>query len=42
MAIELGKMLVKSGKITEDQLNKALELQKSTNGKLGEILVKFR
>ncbi|OQX92583.1 MAG: type IV-A pilus assembly ATPase PilB [candidate division Zixibacteria bacterium 4484_95] len=41
MAIELGKMLVKSGKITEDQLNKALELQKSTNGKLGEILVRI-
>lgn len=41
MAIELGKMLVKSGKITDDQLNKALELQKNTNGKLGEILVRI-
>jgi type IV pilus assembly protein PilB len=41
MSIELGKMLVKAGKINEDQLNKALELQKSTNGKLGEILVRI-
>lgn len=41
MSIELGKMLVKAGKITEDQLAKALELQKNSNGKLGEILVKI-
>jgi type IV pilus assembly protein PilB len=41
MSIELGKMLVKAGKINEDQLGKALELQKTTNGKLGEILVKI-
>jgi type IV pilus assembly protein PilB len=41
MSIELGKMLVKAGKISEDQLNKALDLQKSTNGKLGEILVRI-
>jgi type IV pilus assembly protein PilB len=41
MSIELGKMLVKAGKINEEQLNKALELQKSTNGKLGEILVRI-
>lgn len=41
MAIELGKMLVKAGKITENQLNKALELQKNTSGKLGEILVRL-
>lgn len=41
MAIELGKVLVKAGKITEEQLHKALELQKSNSGKLGEILVKI-
>ncbi len=41
MSIELGKMLVKAGKITEEQLNKALEFQKNSNGKLGEILVKI-
>jgi type IV pilus assembly protein PilB len=41
MALELGKMLVKSGKITEEQLNKALEMQKDGAGKLGDILVKL-
>lgn len=41
MAIEIGKMLVKAGKITEDQLNKALEMQESNQGRLGEILVKI-
>jgi len=41
MSIELGKMLVKAGKITEEQLAKALEFQKNSNGKLGEILVKI-
>jgi type IV pilus assembly protein PilB len=41
MSIELGKMLVKAGKINEDQLSKALDLQKSSNGKLGEILVRI-
>jgi type IV pilus assembly protein PilB len=41
MALELGKMLVKAGKITEDQLQKALELQENSAGKLGEILVRI-
>ncbi|UCE67001.1 MAG: type IV-A pilus assembly ATPase PilB [Candidatus Zixiibacteriota bacterium] len=41
MAIELGKMLVKAGKITEEQLQQALEMQKKGEGKLGEILVKL-
>jgi len=41
MALELGKMLVKAGKITEEQLHKALEMQKEGAGKLGEILVKI-
>ncbi len=34
-------MLVKAGKITEVQLQKALEMQKNGAGKLGEILVKL-
>ncbi len=41
MALELGKMLVKAGKITEEQLRQALEMQKNGTGKLGEILVKI-
>jgi type IV pilus assembly protein PilB len=41
MALELGKMLVKAGKITEEQLHQALEMQKNGAGKLGEILVKL-
>ena len=41
MALELGKMLVKAGKITEEQLQQALEMQKRGEGKLGEILVKL-
>ncbi len=41
MALELGTMLVKAGKITEDQLHKALEVQENSAGKLGEILVKI-
>jgi type IV pilus assembly protein PilB len=41
MAIELGKMLVKAGKISEEQLHKALEMQKGGTGKLGETLVKM-
>ena len=40
MAIEIGKMLVQAGRITEDQLNQALKMQESSKGKLGEILVK--
>lgn len=41
MALELGKMLVKAGKITEEQLQQALEMQKRGDGKLGEILVRL-
>jgi type IV pilus assembly protein PilB len=41
MAVELGKTLVKAGKITEVQLQKALEMQKNGAGKLGEILVRI-
>ena len=41
MAVELGKILVKAGKISEAQLQKALDIQKNSGGKLGEILVKI-
>jgi len=41
MGVEIGKMLVQAGKITEDQLTQALELQKDSKGKLGDILVKM-
>lgn len=41
MSTELGKMLVKAGKITQDQLDKALELQKRVNSKLGDILIEI-
>jgi type IV pilus assembly protein PilB len=36
----LGDVLIKSGKVTQDQLNKALGLQKDDGGRLGTILVK--
>ena len=41
MTAELGSLLVKAGKITQQQLAKALEIQKQTNGKLGQILVQM-
>ncbi len=41
MGVEIGKMLVQAGKITEEQLTQALELQKDSKGKLGDILVKM-
>jgi type IV pilus assembly protein PilB len=41
LTVELGALLVKAGKITQQQLAKALEIQKQTNGKLGQILVQM-
>ena len=41
MAIELGKLLVKAGKISEEQLRRAQEIEKNGNGKLAEALVKI-
>ena len=35
----LGEILLESGEITEDQLNKALEVQKKEGGLIGIILV---
>ena len=37
--IRLGQLLLKNNKITDEQLNKALKIQKETDLKLGEILV---
>ena len=41
MSRELGEILVKAGKITDEQFAKALELQKKSDEKLGEILVQM-
>lgn len=41
MALRLGEMLIKAGKITEEQLNKALEVQKKSNAKLGQVLLEL-
>ena len=37
----LGELLIKAGIITEEQLNKALELKKKKNKKLGSILIEL-
>ena len=39
MAKQIGQMLMESGMIDLDDLNEALEIQKSSPQKLGEILV---
>ncbi len=41
MSVELGEMLVKAGKISQEQLEKALELQKKGEAKLGQVLLKM-
>ncbi len=35
----LGQILMESGMVTIDDINEALEIQKSTSEKLGEILI---
>ena len=40
MSREFADMLVKAGKISEEQLARALELQKESNEKIGDILIK--
>lgn len=37
----IGQLLLKDGKITQQQLNKALELRKSKGGVLGQVLTKM-
>ncbi len=41
MASKLGSLLVKAGKITQEQLEKALSIQKEKGGKIGQILVEM-
>ncbi|MGB7062271.1 MAG: type IV-A pilus assembly ATPase PilB [Candidatus Zixiibacteriota bacterium] len=41
MSRELGEMLVKAGKISQDQLAQALDLQRETKEKLGEVLIRM-
>ncbi len=41
MALRLGEFLLKEGLVNEDQLNKALEQQKATGGRLGYHLVRL-
>ena len=41
MALKLGEMLLKAGKITKEQLEEALQEQKSHGGKLGETLLRL-
>jgi type IV pilus assembly protein PilB len=41
MTSELGSMLLKAGKISEGQLTKAIELQKTGQGRLEDILIRL-
>jgi type IV pilus assembly protein PilB len=41
MSVRLGEILVKEALITQDQLHKALEFQRSNGGKLGSCLTKM-
>jgi len=41
MAIRLGELLVRLGRITEKQLLEALDLQKEEGGRLGQILIQM-
>ncbi|MBP1620808.1 MAG: hypothetical protein H6Q02_1575, partial [Acidobacteria bacterium] len=38
MALKLGELLLKAQLINQQQLGKALEEQKSSGGKLGEVM----
>ena len=40
--LKLGEILLREGVITEDQLQKAIQLQKTEGGKIGEVLVRLR
>ena len=41
MSVRLGEILLKESLITQDQLDKALEFQRSNGGKLGSCLTKM-
>ena len=40
--LKLGEILLREGVITEDQLQKAIQLQKTEGGRIGEVLVRLR
>lgn len=40
--LKLGEILLREGIITEEQLQKAIQLQKSDGGRIGEILMKLK
>ncbi|MCK5178757.1 MAG: type II secretion system protein GspE, partial [Candidatus Omnitrophica bacterium] len=39
--LKIGEILIQQGLITENQLNKAIEHQRTEKGRLGEILIKL-
>lgn len=41
MSVELGEMLVKAGKITQEKLDQALQIQKKNKGKLSTVLIEI-
>src|SRR5437660_10711720 len=41
MSVRLGEILVKESLITQDQLQKALEIQRANGGKLGSCLTRM-
>lgn len=41
MALRLGEMLIKAGRLTEEQLDQALGAQKKTGQKLGQVLLEL-
>jgi len=40
--LKLGEILLREGVITEDQLQKAIQVQKSEGGRIGEVLIRLR
>lgn len=40
--LKLGEILLREGVITEDQLQKAIQIQKSEGGRIGEVLVRLK
>src|SRR3989338_4300339 len=39
--LKLGQLLLQQGLITEDQLNRAISIQKQDQGRIGEIFIKL-
>lgn len=40
--LKLGEILLREGVLTEDQLQKAIQIQKSEGGKIGEVLIRLK